>query len=102
MTASTPLYEHALSSSRALLTETRGEVDEAVAVFAMAASAWREFGVPFEEAQALLGQGRCLVALDRASEAVAPLAAAREIFGRLGAKPALDETDELMQHVASA
>ena len=102
LTASTPLYEHALSSSRALLTETRGEVDEAVAVFAMAASAWREFGVPFEEAQALLGQGRCLVALDRASEAVAPLAAAREIFGRLGAKPALDETDELMQHVASA
>ena len=29
------------------------------------------------------------------------LAAAREIFARLGAKPALAETDEMMQKVAS-
>ena len=51
------------------------------------------FGVPYEEGHALLGQGRCLVALGRAPEAAAPLAAAREIFARLGAKPALAETD---------
>ena len=50
--------------------------------------------MPYEEAQALLGQGRCLVALGKAPEAAAPLAAAREIFARLGAKPALAETDE--------
>ena len=50
--------------------------------------------IPYEEAQALLGQGRCLVALERAPEAAAPLAAAREIFARLGAVPALAETEE--------
>jgi flagellin-specific chaperone FliS len=58
--------------------------------------------VPYEEAQALLGQGRCLIALDRDSEATAPLAAAREIFTRLGAKLALEETDELILQVPSA
>ena len=62
--------------------------------YATAASGWLDFGVPYEEAQALLGQGRCLVALGRASEAAAPLTAAHEIFARLGAKPARAETEE--------
>jgi hypothetical protein len=44
-------------------------------------------------------QGRCLVALGRAPEATAPLAAAREIFWWLGAKPARAETDEQMEAV---
>jgi len=65
-----------------------------VAGFADAAAGWPGFEMPYEEAQALLGQGRCLVALGRAPEAAAPLAAAREIFARLGAKPALAETGE--------
>ena len=58
--------------------------------------------MPYEEGHALLGQGRCLVALGTAPEAAAPLAAAREIFARLGAKPALAKTDELLLRVASA
>ena len=60
--------------------------------------------MPCEEAQALLGQGRCLVALGKTPEAAAPLAAAREIFARLGAKPALAEAeaDELIRQVAPA
>jgi len=49
-----------------------------------------------------LGQGRCLVALGRAPEAAAPLVAAREIFSRLGAKPALAETDEWLQKTGLA
>jgi hypothetical protein len=57
--------------------------------------------VPYEEGHALLGQGRCLAALGRAPEAAAPLAAAREIFARLGAKPALAETDAVMRRLAS-
>jgi hypothetical protein len=56
----------------------------------------------YEEAHALFGQGRCLVALGRAPEVGVPLAAAREIFARLGAKPAEAEADELMKQVASA
>ena len=101
VTPSLPLYRHALASSEALLTEARGEHDAAAAGFTVAASAWHEFGVPYEEAQALLGQGRCLVALGRAPEAAAPLGQAREIFERLGARPALAETSELMRQVPS-
>ena len=86
----------------ALLAETRGEYAAAATGHADAATRWHDFGMPYEEAQALLGQGRCLAALGGATDAVVPLAAAREIFVRLGAKPALAETDELMQQVASA
>ena len=39
---------------------------------------------------------------DDLPQAAAPLAAAREIFARLGAKPALAETDAAMQRLASA
>jgi hypothetical protein len=39
------------------------------------------------------------VALGRAPEAATALNAAREIFARLRAKPALTETDELMRQV---
>ena len=77
----------------ALLAEAHGEYETAAAGFADAASRWRDFGVPYEEGHALLGQGRCLAALGRAPEAAAPLAAASSIFARLGAKPALEETD---------
>jgi len=66
-----------------------------------AAARWHDFGVPYEEAQALLGQGRCLVALGRAPEAAHPLEQAREIFTQLGAKPALAETEALLEKAAS-
>ncbi len=94
--------EHARTSVDACLLEFRGEHEASAVGFADAATRWHDFGVPYEEAQALLGQGRCLVALGRAPEAAAPLAAAREIFARLGAKPALAETDALLQQVPPA
>jgi class 3 adenylate cyclase len=88
-----PVQSHALASAQALLAEMRGGHEVAAAGFADAATRWHDFAVPYEEGQALLGQGRCLVALGRAPEAAAHLAAAREIFARLGAKPALAETE---------
>ena len=91
-----PMHERGLASARAALLEHRGGVDEAAEAHAAAASLWREFGDPYEEAQALLGQGRCVMALGRAPEAAAPLAAAREIFARLGARPALAETEAVL------
>jgi tetratricopeptide (TPR) repeat protein len=97
-----PLSQHAVAAAQAMVTEARGDQEAASSAFADAAARWREFGMPYEEAQALLGQGRCLVALGRAPEAAAPLTSAREILERLGAKPALAETDDLMQQVASA
>jgi hypothetical protein len=80
-----------------LLEERRGMVDAAAAHFAHAATRWHDFHMPYEEAHALLGRGRCLAAaLGKRGEAAASLAAAREIFARLEARPALAETDALL------
>jgi hypothetical protein len=91
-----PMQRHVLATTQGLLAERRGEHETAAAGFADAAARWHGFEVPYEEAQALLGQGRCLLALDRAPEAAPVLAAAREIFARLGARPALAETDAVL------
>jgi hypothetical protein len=85
-----------------MLAEARGEDGAARGDYAEAAARWHDFGVPCEEAQALLGQGRCLVAFGRDDEAREPLSSAREIFERLGAKPALEETDKLLDGLAKA
>jgi tetratricopeptide (TPR) repeat protein len=85
----------------ALLAEARREYGDAAAGFADTAARWHEFGVPYEEAQALLGQGRCLVALRRAPDAAKPLTAAREVFTRLDAKPAFAEVDLLLGEIAT-
>jgi class 3 adenylate cyclase/tetratricopeptide (TPR) repeat protein len=92
----TALHRHALTSTRGLLAEVRGEREVAVAAFANAALRWSDFGMPYEQAQALLGQGRCLMALDRAPEAESVLDQAREILAQLKAQPALEETVSLL------
>jgi class 3 adenylate cyclase/tetratricopeptide (TPR) repeat protein len=97
----TPFHDYVRGTVAALAAEAEGRTAEAAAGFAAAAAGWRDFGVPYEEAQALLGQGRCLVSLGRAAAAAAPLAAAREIFARLGAKPALAETDRWLEGVGT-
>ncbi len=88
-----PLLAQPRASGLTLLAEARDEHEAAAAGFPDAAAGWHDFGVPYEEGHALLGQCPCLAALGRAPEAAAPLAAARKIFARLGAKPALEETE---------
>jgi len=92
-----PFREHALCVSRAILSEARGLPDEAARLYAEAAEGWKSFGVVPEQAFALLGRGRCLVAQGLAAEAAGPLREAREVFARLGAEPALAETDALLE-----
>jgi hypothetical protein len=96
-----PFHEHVLTTVRALLAEHRGEHAEATDAFADAAERWERFEMPWERAQALLGQGRCLLALGRAVDATGPLRDAREIFASLGAKPALAETDVLLERAVA-
>ena len=91
----TPLSEHALSASRAQLTEAAGEHAEAAQLYAEAAERWREFGNVPERAYALLGQGRSLAALGK-PEAEEPLRAARELFASMGFTPAVAEVDGLL------
>jgi hypothetical protein len=71
-------------------------------LFADAAARWETFEVPWEQAQALLGQGRCLLMLARAAEAREPLRTARDIFSSLGARPALAEVDRLLAQATAA
>ena len=97
-----PVQCMAKASVDNLLAEAHGERQSAAVGFADAAKRWHRFGVPYEEGQALLGHGRCLLALDRAREAATPLAAAREIFARLGARPALAETDDWLARTSRA
>jgi DNA-binding SARP family transcriptional activator len=83
-------------SARAVLAEAEGSRIEALEGYAEAAARWHEFGNVVEEAYALLGRGRCALALGREEEAPDPLAAARVIFERLGARPLIAEIDGLV------
>jgi hypothetical protein len=91
----TPHVHRALAACRAQLAEAAGERAEAASLYAEAAERWRDFGNVPERAYALLGQGRCLAALDK-PEAEEPLRAARELFASMGYKPALAETEALL------
>jgi class 3 adenylate cyclase/tetratricopeptide (TPR) repeat protein len=91
-----PLQQHAAVTARALLAEQRGQHAEAAGLFADAAARWDQFEVPWEHAQALLGQGRCLLALRKPAGARQPLTVAREIFASLGAKSVLADACQLL------
>jgi hypothetical protein len=97
----TPLEQHALQTADALVLEHRRDLEAAAEAFEDAASRWRQFGVPWEEAQAQLGVSRCLHQLGRLS-VQDHLRAARTIFERLGAGPAVAETDALLARVVAS
>jgi tetratricopeptide (TPR) repeat protein len=96
-----PLHEHALCAARAQLAEHAGELADAAALYGEAAGRWQQFGNVREHAYALLGQGRCLVALEDPS-AGQSLREAAELFGSMGYRPALAETEALLAQVTAA
>jgi tetratricopeptide (TPR) repeat protein len=98
--ARTPLYEHALCACRAQLAEATGRHEEAATLYADAADRWLGFGNVPERAYALLGQGRCLVALGK-SGAETPLTQARELFTSMGYRPARAEAETQLAHVVA-
>jgi tetratricopeptide (TPR) repeat protein len=95
-----PLREHALCTARAQLAEHAGDHDSAAALYGEAARRWEQFGNVCERAYALLGQGRCLVALGDPS-AEQSLRQAAELFTSMGYKPALAETEKLLARAAA-
>jgi class 3 adenylate cyclase/tetratricopeptide (TPR) repeat protein len=86
----------------AIAAEAAGRYDEALGLFRDAEQRWRESGDPYERAHALLGQTRCLIAVERPNEAVRPLSEARDLFAQLGAVPALAETQALLGETEAA
>jgi hypothetical protein len=95
-----PLREHALLCARAQLAEHAGEHAEAASLYAKVGARWREFGDVPETAYALLGEGRCLLAVDR-PEAQRPLREARDLFASMGYTPTLRDTESLLEQAAA-
>ena len=89
------MHRHASSHADAQIAEARGEFDGAATGYSEAADAWEGFGFVPEQALALLGNGRCLVALDDSS-AHGPLREARALFDGMGARPRVDACDTLI------
>jgi hypothetical protein len=96
-----PLDEHALCAARAQLAEATADHAEAATLYTEAAARWQEFSNVFERAHALLGQGRCLRALGQPGPEQ-PLKEARDLFAAMGYKPALTETEALLEQAAAA
>ncbi|MBA3729047.1 MAG: hypothetical protein H0W94_07605, partial [Actinobacteria bacterium] len=70
-------------------------------LFADAAERWERFEMPWERAQALVGQGRCLLAVGKITQATVALRKAREIFDKLGAGPVIRSTDALLSEATA-
>jgi tetratricopeptide (TPR) repeat protein len=93
--ALSPQAGYVLASCKALLLEGGGDHERAAETYLEAASGWEHHGNVPEQAYALLGQGRCLVAIaDPAAEE--PLRQAAELFSSMGYRPALAETEALI------
>jgi class 3 adenylate cyclase/tetratricopeptide (TPR) repeat protein len=96
-----PRFQHALVSARAMVAEARGHIQDALDRYGDAAERWSAFGLVFEHAHSLFGQGRCLVALGRPFEAAQPLGEARRIFSGLRASPYLTEVDDWLKRATA-
>jgi tetratricopeptide (TPR) repeat protein len=88
------LQNNAVVAARAQIAEHAGDHAEAAALYASAGQQWEELGAVPEQAHALLGQGRCLVALED-PDAERALAEATELFRAMGYRPALAEAESL-------
>jgi class 3 adenylate cyclase/tetratricopeptide (TPR) repeat protein len=97
LTPSFARHVNAIVSSRAVLAEAEGELDRAASLYEEASWAWATYGSVLERGLALLGHGRCLLGLPRGAAAVGALREARGVFTSLGARPALEEADTLLE-----
>ena len=78
-----------------MLYRVRGDLGRAGVHHRQALDLAREIASPWDEAQALAGLGRCALAASRATDAIAGLGQAREIFERIGAAEAAAVAAEL-------
>ena len=95
-------HQHSVLAGRAVLTEARGRPEEAHALYAEVAEHWANYGFALEHGQAVLGAGRCLLAVGRPHEATAHLVEARRTFDALRAGPLLAEADRALAQARSA
>ena len=97
-----PFSAHVEASVRAQVAEADGGLEQAAAGYADAAARWQGFGMPYEEACARAGCGRCLASLGRGREAAPELERARTLFEALQAGSSVGEVDELLGTIDAA
>ncbi|MEP7060195.1 MAG: AAA family ATPase [Actinomycetota bacterium] len=83
-------------AAQAMLQESDQDCAAARERFEAAAQVFQRLGDSHEEAHALQGMGRCLLALDRSDEARAPLLASRSVFEAVGAAGRVAEIDQML------
>jgi tetratricopeptide (TPR) repeat protein len=88
---------HGLLTARAALAEAEGALDRAAQGYDEAAARWSDYGHQLERARALLGAGRCLLALGR-PEGRLRLQDARTALVELNAQPLLAEADATLSN----
>ncbi|MBA2311868.1 MAG: AAA family ATPase [Actinobacteria bacterium] len=93
---------HSALTAKAIVTEAKGEIEEACELYHRATQRWADYGYVLEEAQAHLGLARCLIALGDGSAAMDPLNRARALFESLGAVPLLSEVDDYLGEMQAA
>jgi tetratricopeptide (TPR) repeat protein len=76
--------QHAVLTGKALLSEARGDLEDAAYLFARAAEAWGSYGDPFERAHALEGLARCLEGLGSNEAGARARREAAELLASLG------------------
>jgi class 3 adenylate cyclase/tetratricopeptide (TPR) repeat protein len=96
-----PRHRHAVHAARAVLAESKGQLGQSLVLYDEAAERWAEYGFVLEQAHALLGAGRCLLALRDPERAAQSLRKAREIFESLGARPLVAEAEPLLEQAAA-
>ncbi len=92
---------NAIGTAQAILSEARGDLENASERYAAAAAAWLSYGSILERALALAGEGRCRFASGHPAAEDA-LRTAREAFAALGAAPWVAEIDALLEDAAAA
>ncbi len=85
----------ARTAAAAVLAEAEKRVPEALALYERAAKRWQDFGCAPGRAEALLGQGRCLISLEKRG-AEEPLVEAHDLFASMGHRAGLAEAENLL------
>jgi class 3 adenylate cyclase/tetratricopeptide (TPR) repeat protein len=98
-TKTTPRNEISRTAADAILAEASGALTDSARLYGDAAARWKEFGNVPEQAHALLGEGRVLLALGRPGAAES-LHAARDIFASLRYRDPLAEAEALLTQAA--
>jgi predicted ATPase/class 3 adenylate cyclase len=97
----TASHRHAVHAARAVLAEARGHLEQSLGLYEEAAERWAEFGFVLEQGYALLGAGRCLLAVRDPERAATRLQKARDTFQSLDARPLVGEAESLLERAAA-